>query len=168
MQPIYTSRRGTINNSRSNNFARNYNTVRHTKRNLGAISQIIIVFLLTIVFGLIYATQGTKAVGFDYEISDVEDQISEMNAKKDDLNVEKARLNSIATAENSTVAASMEDATVTGYVTEQLPTSKRRTHGFVAAADSSTKRYNVGVARGYFGATVCDSNYRASDVGGKS
>ena len=159
MQPIYTSRRGTINNSRSNNFARNYNTVRHTKRNLGAISQIIIVFLLTIVFGLIYATQGTKAVGFDYEISDVEGQISEMNAKKDDLNVEKARLNSIATAENSTVAASMEDATVTGYVTEQLSTFERRTRGFIAAANSGAKRYNVDAARNYFGAVVCDSDY---------
>ena len=37
---------------------------------------------------------------------------------QDDLAVEKARLTSVATVKNSTVAASMEDATVTGYATE--------------------------------------------------
>ena len=41
-----------------------------------------------------------------------------MNAKKDDLAVEKARLNSVANAKNSTVAAAMEDATVTGYAAD--------------------------------------------------
>ena len=99
-------------------FAMGRNTVRHTKRSLGSISQIVIVSMLTLVFGLIYVAEGTKATSFDYEISSVESEITEMNAKKDDLAVEKARLNSVATAKNSTVAAAMEDATVTGYATE--------------------------------------------------
>ncbi len=102
----------------STSFVRNRNTVRHTKRSLGSISQIVIVGMLTLVFGLIYVAEGTKATSFDYEISSVESEITEMNAKKEDLNVEKARLNSIAAAENSTVAAAMEDATVSGYATE--------------------------------------------------
>ena len=112
-QTTYISRRTS-----SAGFARNRNTVRHTKRSLGSISQIVIVSMLTLVFGLIYVAEGTKATSFDYEISSVESEITEMNAKKDDLAVEKARLNSIATAERSTVAANMEDATVTGYATE--------------------------------------------------
>lgn len=74
--------------------------------------------MLTLVFGLIYVAEGTKATSFDYEISSVETEISEMNTKKDDLAVEKARLTSVASAKASTVAAAMEDATVTGYVTE--------------------------------------------------
>ena len=41
-----------------------------------------------------------------------------MNAKLEDLSVEKARLTSVATAKNSTVAAAMDNATVTGYVAE--------------------------------------------------
>lgn len=102
----------------STSFVRNRNTVRHTKRSLGSISQIVIVGMLTLVFGLIYVAEGTKATSFDYEISSVESEITEMNAKKEDLNVERARLNSIAAAENSTVAAAMEDATVSGYATE--------------------------------------------------
>lgn len=99
-------------------FMRNRNTVRHTKRSLGSISQIVIVSMLTLVFGLIYVAEGTKATSFDYEISSVEAEITEMNSRKEDLAVEKARLSSVAAARTSTVAAAMEDATVTGYATE--------------------------------------------------
>ena len=99
-------------------FARGRNTVRLEKKNLGSISQIVIVGMLTLIFGLIYVAEGTKATSFDYELSNVESEITEMNAKKDDLAVEKARLNSIAAAKNSVVAAAMEDATVSGYATE--------------------------------------------------
>ena len=109
----YTTRR-----TPSSNVARNRNTVRHTKRSLGSISQIVIISMITLVFGLIYVSEGTKATSFDYELSNVESEITEMNAKKDDLAVEKARLNSVATAKNSTVAAAMEDATVTGYAAD--------------------------------------------------
>ena len=114
-QTTYVTRRQTFT---GNSFARNRNTVRHTKRSLGSISQIIIIGLLTTILGLIYVSQSTKATSFDYEISNVETEITELTAKKDDLAVEKARLNSIATAKNSTVAAAMETATVTGYATE--------------------------------------------------
>ncbi len=112
-QTTYITRRGT-----SSSFVRNRNTVRHTKRSLGSISQIVIVGMLTMIFGLIYVAEGTKATSFDYELSSVESEISEMTTKKDDLAVEKARLNSVATAKNSAVAASMEDAAVSGYATE--------------------------------------------------
>lgn len=114
-QTTYVTRRAPI---AANSFARNRNTVRHTARSLGSISQIVIVSMLTLVFGLIYVAEGTKATSFDYEISSVESEISELNARKDDLAVEKARLTSVATVKNSTVAAAMEDATVTGYVAE--------------------------------------------------
>ena len=113
MQEQYITRRTT-----TTTFVRNHNTVRHTKRSLGSISQIVIVSMLTLVFGLIYVAEGTKATGLDYEISSVESEITEMNSKKDDLAVEKARLTSVTSAKTSTVAAAMEDATVTGYVTE--------------------------------------------------
>ena len=110
----YVTRREPMTQS----FARNRNIVRHTKRSLGSISQIAIICMLTLIFGLIYVAEGTKATSYDYEISSVESEITEMNVKKDDLAVEKARLNSVATVKNSTIAAAMEDATVSGYDTE--------------------------------------------------
>ena len=110
----YVSRRGATPVS----FTRGRNTVRIEKRNLGSISQIVIVSLITLVFGLIYAAEGTRATSFDYEISAVESEISDLNARRDDLAVEKARLTSVANAKNSTVAAAMPDATVTGYAAD--------------------------------------------------
>ena len=71
-----------------------------------------------LVFGLIYVAEGTKATNYDYEISAIESEIAEMTARRDDLAVEKARLTSVANAKNSTVAAAMENATITGYATE--------------------------------------------------
>ena len=114
----YVSRRNFNSGIGATAFVRNRNTVRFTNRSLGSISQIIIVSMLTLVFGLIYVAEGTKATNFDYEISAVESEITEMTAKKEDLAVEKARLTSVATAKNSTIAATMEDASVTGYATE--------------------------------------------------
>ena len=114
-QTTYVTRRASFGES---SFVRNRNIVRHTKRSLGSISQIVIVSMLTLVFGLIYVAEGTKATSFDYELSSVESEITEMNAKKDDLAVEKARLTSVTAAKNSPVAAAMEDAAVTGYVAE--------------------------------------------------
>ncbi len=45
----------------------------------------------------------------------MEDEIAELEAKKEDLAVEKARLTSIAASENSEVANAMENAGVDGY-----------------------------------------------------
>ena len=102
----------------STSFVRNCNTVRHTAKNLGSISQVVIVSMITLVFGLIYVAEGTKATGYDYEISSVNDEITELMAKKEDLAVEKARHTSVEAIRNSAVAAAMEDAVVTGYVSD--------------------------------------------------
>ena len=100
----------------SSSFLRNRNIVRHTPKSLGSISQIVIVGMITLVLGLIYVAEGTRATGYDYKISEVESEIAEMTAKKDDLVVEKARLKSVMAAKSSAVAAVMENAVVTGYV----------------------------------------------------
>ena len=114
-QTTYVSRRDT---AFVGSVARGRNTVRHTKRSLGSISQIVIISLITLVSGLIYVAESTKATSFDYEISAVESEISEMTAKRDDLAVEKARLTSVAAAKSSAVAANLEDSTISGYVTD--------------------------------------------------
>ena len=109
----YVARRGS-----SASFTRGRNTVRRTKKGLGSISQIVIISLLTLLFGLIYVAEGTKATGLDYEISAVESEITEMTARRDELAVEKARLQSVAAAKNSVVAAAMDDATIAGYIAD--------------------------------------------------
>lgn len=112
---IYITRRAATTTM---SFARGRNTVRHTKRSLGSISQIVIISMITLVFGLIYVSESTKATSFDYQISAVESEITDMSARRDDLAVEKARLTSVTAAKTSAVAAAMPDATVTGYATD--------------------------------------------------
>ena len=98
-----------------NSWAQNRNTVRHTPKTLGVVSQSVILTLLVVVLGLIYVTQGTRSTNYDYELNAIEDEISELEARKEDLAVEKARLTSVATSANSEVAVTMEDATPSGY-----------------------------------------------------
>ena len=114
MRNEYVSRRGVINNS----WSRNQNTVRHTTRRLGSLSTAAIFGMMVLILGLIYATQSVKATSYDYEISNVESEISDLEAKKEDLAVERARLTSIAAAENSQVASNMPDGQVSGYANE--------------------------------------------------
>ena len=99
----------------SSNWVRNRNTVRHTPKTLGSVSQGVILGVLVLVVGLIYVTQGTKATSYDYELSKVENEIAELKAKKDDLAIERAKLTSIGANSESTVAANMEVAQVSGY-----------------------------------------------------
>ena len=99
----------------TSSWVRNRNTVRHTPKTLGSLSQSMILGVLVLIVGLIYVTQGTKATGYDYQLSEIEDEISSLEAKKEDLAVEKERLTSILASENSTVAVRMEDAEVSGY-----------------------------------------------------
>ena len=111
---IYATRREVTPIS----FARGRNTVRHTKRSLGSVSQIIIICMITLIFGFFYVAESTKANGLDYQISAVESEITDMTARRDDLAVEKARLTSVTAAKSSTVASAMVDAEVTGYAAD--------------------------------------------------
>lgn len=99
----------------SSTWVRNRNMVRHTPKTLGSVSQSVILGVLVLVIGLIYVTQGTKATSYDYELSKVESEIAELEAKKEALAVERSRLTSIAYNNDSEVAAAMPTGSVSGY-----------------------------------------------------
>ena len=99
----------------SSSWVRNRNIVRHTPKTLGSVSQGVILGILVLVIGLIYVTQGTKATSYDYELSEIEGEIAELTARKEDLAVERARLTSIAMSNNNEVASNMETGSVSGY-----------------------------------------------------
>ena len=114
MRPqTYVSRRSAA--TATSTWSRNFNTVRHTQKKIGPLAYSFLVGVAVLGIGLIYVAQSTRATNYDYELSQLEDEISELEAKKEDLAVEKARLTSVAASENSTVAANMDEATVSGY-----------------------------------------------------
>ena len=99
----------------TSSWGRNRNTIRHTPKSLGSISYTAILVVLVLIVGMIYVAQGTKATSYDYELSSLEGEIAELEAKKEDLAVERARLTSVASAQDSEVAMAMEEAQVSGY-----------------------------------------------------
>lgn len=99
----------------STNWTRNRNVIRHTPKSLGSVSHATILGILVLIVGLIYVAQGTKATNYDYQLSALDSEISELTAKKEDLAVEKARLTSVVAAKSNEVAVAMEDAGVSGY-----------------------------------------------------
>ena len=111
----YTTRRG---NTMNTSWSRNRNTVRHASRELGPITQFLGVGILVLILGLFFVAQGTQVTSYDYELSAIEDEIAELEAKKEDLAVEKARLTSVAATENTAVANNMETASAAGYAAE--------------------------------------------------
>ena len=97
-------------------FSRNRNTVRLSGNGrIGTLALVGVFFMLLLNLGLFYVGQSAKATSYDYQLSALSDEINDLEAKKEDLAVERARLNSIANANNSTVAAAMEDAKPADY-----------------------------------------------------
>ena len=88
---------------------------RHESKGFSKGMSGVLLAVLVLAVGLIYVSQGTKATGYDYEISKVDEEIAELSARRDDLQVERARLTSMAYETESEVAANMEVASVTGY-----------------------------------------------------
>ena len=95
-------------NSVSSGYSRNRNTVRHQARGRGRFSEIFTI-------GLFYVSQQGNVTSYDYNMNKIDTQIANLEAERDDLKVEQARLNSIAKNAKSTVAANMETAQVAGY-----------------------------------------------------
>ncbi len=93
---------------RQQNWGRNQNTTRYVSPvKLGPVAHTVLVALMITVLGLIYLTQATKATAYSYDIDRVDRKISELAVKKDDLEIENARLTSLSSVKNSTVAREM-------------------------------------------------------------
>ncbi len=102
---------------RQQNWSRNQNTTRYISHvKLGPVAHTVLVALMITVLGLIYLTQATKATSYDYQIDSVDTRINELATRKDDLEIENARLTSLNAAKDSTVAREMSTPASVTYV----------------------------------------------------
>ena len=118
MSTYYASRRLTRTNSAS--WSRNRNVVRHDqKTTLGPISHIIFLSVLVLLVGLLFTSQSAKVTDYDLEIAKADSEITELEAQRDALAVENAKITA-AVSDTSTneVAASMVDANSADFVQE--------------------------------------------------
>ena len=89
-------------------FSRNQNLVAFGNKNrLGPVANAVIIVLLIAFLGLLYLTQLTKTSTFGYQLNDIDSQRTQLLAEQNDLQVENARLQSLSTVSNSSVAQSM-------------------------------------------------------------
>lgn len=101
---------------RRQNWSRNQNNVAFVSAiKLGPVTHTVLIALMITVLGLIYLTQATRATGYDYETQKIDSQIATLNAEKSDLEIENARLTSLETVKNSSVATTMAAPVTTEY-----------------------------------------------------
>ena len=106
--------------SSSESWARNRNAVRHNpKVTLGPVSHTITVFLFVLLVGLIFLTQSAKVTNYDLAIANTDTEIANLEAQRDALMVENAKITAAAADEDSNeVAAAMVPAVSADFVKE--------------------------------------------------
>ncbi len=106
----------TYASRRQQQWGRNQNTARYKSSvKLGPVAHTVLVALMITVLGLIYLTQATRATSYDYAIDEIDTRIDELAIQKGDLEIENARLTSLDTVKNSTVAREMTAPSQTSY-----------------------------------------------------
>ncbi len=118
--PAYYATRRMTGTSSSNTWARNRNDVRHSSKIiLGPVSHTITIVLIVLLTGLIFLTQSTKVTNYDVEIAKVDDEIVNLEAQRDALAVENAKITAAAADEDKNqVATTMVDANSADFVKE--------------------------------------------------
>lgn len=95
---------------------RNQNATRYrSETKLGPVAHTVLVALMITVLGLIYLTQATKTTAYSYESQEIDTQISELVAKKSELEVQNARLTALERVKGSSVASAFTTPEETHY-----------------------------------------------------
>ncbi|MCA9309431.1 hypothetical protein KC973_03570 [Candidatus Saccharibacteria bacterium] len=95
--------------ARSSAWQRNQNTIRHSfdGKQFGPVAHTVVVVLLLSIMGLMYLSQINKTNAYTYPINELENEKKTLIAEQEALQVEAARLGSLETVKNSTVAQNL-------------------------------------------------------------
>ncbi|MGZ6004805.1 MAG: hypothetical protein ACXWLH_01500 [Candidatus Saccharimonadales bacterium] len=85
-------------------------------KNLGPISNTIMLIILACLLGLLYLTQVTKANSYSYRINALNQQKQQLQTEHDDLQVAAARLQALNRVKNSEVAKKLVSVAPTATV----------------------------------------------------
>jgi hypothetical protein len=97
---------------------RNQNSVSYLsgKRTLGPVSNSIILIVLACLIGLLYLTQVTKTNSYGYTINSLQQQQSDLQSQKANLEVNAARLQSLDRVSASDAAKKLVSVAPAGIV----------------------------------------------------
>ena len=100
------------------NWGRNQNAVnfgREYGRRLGTVSHIVIVMLIVLAMGLLYLSQTIKVTDYDHTLAEINEEVATLEAERDALAVENAKVTAVAATASNNVAASMIAADEANY-----------------------------------------------------
>ncbi len=87
---------------------RNQNATKfRSETKLGPVAHTVLVALMVTVLGLIYLTQATKTTAYSYQAQTLDSEMSELEARKSELEVQNARLTALEKVKSSSVASAM-------------------------------------------------------------
>ena len=120
MSAYYATRRMTGSTGSAATWARNRNAVRHNpKLVLGPFHHTVVVALVVLFIGLLFLTQSAKVTNYDVDIARVDTEISNLEAQRDALAVENAKITAAAAdEERNEVAAIMVDTGSAAFAKE--------------------------------------------------
>ncbi len=97
---------------------RNQNAVgfQAEKQKLGPVSNTIILVVLACLLGLLYLTQVTKTNAYGYQINNLQEKQSQLQAEHDNLALASARLQSLSRVQHSQVASALIPVSPSGTV----------------------------------------------------
>lgn len=101
-------------------WAPNRNSVRHNaKINLGPAARLIILGVLVVIIGLFSVSQSASVTSYDMAIANIDSEITNLEAQRDALAVENAKITAAAASEESNEkTAEMVVATASDFVAD--------------------------------------------------
>ena len=106
--------------SRRSYARRNQNAVsfKNQSRTLGPVSNTIILLVLACIVGLLYLTQVTKTNSYGYTINSLQQEQSQLEDQRSNLEVNAARLQSLSRVAQSQVAKNMVQTAPAGVISQ--------------------------------------------------
>lgn len=106
--------------SRRSYARRNQNAVsfKNTSRSLGPVSNTIVLLVLACIVGLLYLTQVTKTNSYGYTINSLQQEQSQLEDQRSNLEVNAARLQSLNRVAASQVAKNMVQTAPSGVISQ--------------------------------------------------
>lgn len=105
--------------SRSRFGSRNQNTTsfRSEKKQIGPVSNTIVLIVLACLLGLFYLAQVTKTNAYGYTINELSQKQAELKTQHNELEVASARLQALDRAKNSKPAKNLVSVAPTATIT---------------------------------------------------
>ena len=111
-----TQQKGWRRTDSAGSFRRNQNSVSFMgSTKLGPVAHTVLVVVMLAILGLIYLTQVTKTSVYGYEINNLQTKRDSLLSQKQDLEVQNARLEALAHAQDSNVAKAMTSPASVDY-----------------------------------------------------